>query len=81
MLLSVKAESIVLELAQPLDESAGCRNCRDLLAASAGRFCCTRCAVPSIFPYWDNSAMDGYAVRFADLGKLLSTENQQYSSS
>ncbi|MEG4307585.1 molybdopterin-binding protein [Microcoleus sp. D3_18a_C4] len=65
-MLSVKeAESIVLNLAQPLD-SQGDVETVDLLAAS-GRILAAPVTGSLDFPYWDNSAMDGYAVRFADV--------------
>ncbi|MEG4534629.1 molybdopterin-binding protein [Microcoleus sp. D2_18a_D3] len=67
-MLSVKeAESIVLNLAQPLD-SQGDVETVDLLAAS-GRILAAAVTGSLDFPYWDNSAMDGYAVRFADVEK------------
>ncbi len=65
-MLSVKeAESIVLNLAQPLDSQRDVETV-DLLAAS-GRVLAAPVAGSLDFPYWDNSAMDGYAVRFADV--------------
>lgn len=65
-MLSVKeAESIVLNLAQPLDSQQDVETV-DLLAAS-GRILAARVTSSLDFPYWDNSAMDGYAVRFADV--------------
>ena len=65
-MLSVKeAESIVLNLAQPLDSQQDVETV-DLLAAS-GRILAATVTSSLDFPYWDNSAMDGYAVRFADV--------------
>lgn len=65
-MLSVKeAESIVLNLAQPLDSQRDVETV-DLLAAS-GRILAATVTSSLDFPYWDNSAMDGYAVRFADV--------------
>ena len=65
-MLSVKeAESIVLNLAQPLDSQRDVETV-DLLAAS-GRVLAAPVTGSLDFPYWDNSAMDGYAVRFADV--------------
>ncbi|MEG4043818.1 molybdopterin-binding protein [Microcoleus sp. Pol17_C1] len=65
-MLSVKeAESIVLNLAQPLDSQQDVETV-DLLAAS-GRILAAPVTGSLDFPYWDNSAMDGYAVRFADV--------------
>ncbi|MEG3858327.1 molybdopterin molybdotransferase MoeA [Microcoleus sp. herbarium12] len=65
-MLSVKeAESIVLNLAQPLDSQQDVETV-DLLAAS-GRILAAPVTGSLDFPYWDNSAMDGYAVRFTDV--------------
>lgn len=65
-MLSVKeAESIVLNLVQPLDSQRDVETV-DLLAAS-GRILAAAVTGSLDFPYWDNSAMDGYAVRFADV--------------
>ncbi len=65
-MLSVKeAESIVLNLAQPLDSQRDVETV-DLLAAS-GRILAAPVTGSLDFPYWDNSAMDGYAVRFTDV--------------
>ncbi|MEG3843222.1 gephyrin-like molybdotransferase Glp [Microcoleus sp. herbarium14] len=65
-MLSVKeAESIVLNLAKPLDSQRDVETV-DLLAAS-GRVLAAPVTSSLDFPYWDNSAMDGYAVRFADV--------------
>ncbi|MEG4808962.1 molybdopterin molybdotransferase MoeA [Microcoleus sp. F8-D3] len=65
-MLSVKeAESIVLNLAQPLDSQRDVETV-NLLAAS-GRILAAAVTGSLDFPYWDNSAMDGYAVRFADV--------------
>jgi molybdopterin molybdotransferase len=65
-MLSVKeAESIVLNLAQSLDSHRDVEIV-DLLAAS-GRILAAPVTGSLDFPYWDNSAMDGYAVRFADV--------------
>ncbi|MEZ2227338.1 gephyrin-like molybdotransferase Glp [Microcoleus sp.] len=65
-MLSVKeAEAIVLNFAQPLDNQQDVETV-DLLAAS-GRVLAATVTSSLDFPYWDNSAMDGYAVRFADV--------------
>ncbi|MGB3264803.1 MAG: gephyrin-like molybdotransferase Glp [Microcoleus sp.] len=65
-MLSVKeAESIVLNLAPPPDSQRDVETV-DLLAAS-GRILAASVTSSLDFPYWDNSAMDGYAVRFADV--------------
>lgn len=65
MLSVQEAESIVLNLAQPLDSQRDVETV-DLLAAS-GRILAAPVTGSLDFPYWDNSAMDGYAVRFADV--------------
>ncbi|TAG94056.1 MAG: molybdopterin molybdenumtransferase MoeA [Oscillatoriales cyanobacterium] len=65
MLSVQEAESIVLNLAQPLDSQQDVETL-DLLAAS-GRVLAATVTSSLDFPYWDNSAMDGYAVRFADV--------------
>jgi molybdopterin molybdotransferase len=65
MLSVQEAESIVLNLAQPLDSQRDVETV-DLLAAS-GRILAAPVTSSLDFPYWDNSAMDGYAVRFADV--------------
>jgi len=66
MMLPVKeAESIIMNLVQPLD------NQRDVeivdLFAATGRILATAVRSELNFPHWDNSAMDGYAVRYADV--------------
>jgi len=65
-MLSVKeAESIILDLAETLDSQTDLETI-DLLAAS-GRILAAPVTSSIDFPHWDNSAMDGYAVRFADV--------------
>jgi molybdopterin molybdotransferase len=65
-----QAERIILDLVQPLCETesidllAGCAN--DLSLAT-GRILATAIVSRLDFPHWDNSAMDGYAVKFADV--------------
>jgi molybdopterin molybdotransferase len=65
MLSVQEAESIVLNLAQPLESQRDVETV-DLLAAS-GRILAAPVTSSLDFPYWDNSAMDGYAVRFTDV--------------
>ncbi len=67
-----QAESIILNLVQPLDSDRDVEIV-DLLTAS-GRTLATPITSKLDFPHWDNSAMDGYAVRFADV-KDCSPEN------
>jgi len=65
-MLSVKqAETLILDLVQPLNQEADQEHL-DLLAAG-GRILATDITGTKDFPYWDNSAMDGYAVRYADV--------------
>ncbi|NCJ07029.1 molybdopterin molybdenumtransferase MoeA [Synechococcales cyanobacterium C] len=65
-MLSVQvAEAKILALSHPLDATLDIERV-DLLAAH-GRILATDIRGDLDFPYWDNSAMDGYAVRQADL--------------
>ena len=65
MLLASQAETIILDLVQPLDQQ------RDVevvnLTEARERILAAPVTSNLDFPYWDNSAMDGYAVRFADV--------------
>ncbi|MDY7003625.1 MAG: molybdopterin molybdotransferase MoeA [Cyanobacteriota bacterium] len=67
-----QAESIILNLVQPLDTQRDVEKL-DLLSAS-GRILATPVTSKLDFPHWDNSAMDGYAVKFTDV-KDSSPEN------
>lgn len=67
-----QAESIILNLVQPLNTQRDVEKV-DLLTAS-GRILATPVTSKLDFPHWDNSAMDGYAVKFADV-KNSSPEN------
>ncbi len=64
MLTVDQADAAILDLVQPLAE--GDRETVPLLAA-AGRILATPVISPLDFPHWDNSAMDGYAVRYTDV--------------
>jgi molybdopterin molybdotransferase len=65
-MLSVhEAESIILKRVQPLDASVD-QAITSLLQAHQ-RILARDITSPLDFPYWDNSAMDGYAVRYADI--------------
>ncbi|MHC5723237.1 MAG: molybdopterin molybdotransferase MoeA [Nostoc sp.] len=65
-MLSVSdAEAIILNLVQPLDDQRD-TEVVDLLAADS-RILATPVTSPLDFPHWDNSAMDGYAVRYEDV--------------
>jgi molybdopterin molybdotransferase len=64
MLAARNAEEMILELVHPLTEQDA--ETVDLLAAR-GRILADEIASPLDFPHWDNSAMDGYAVRYDDV--------------
>ncbi|MBD2506676.1 molybdopterin molybdotransferase MoeA [Nostoc muscorum FACHB-395] len=59
------AQAIILNLVQPLDCQRD-TEVVDLLAADS-RILATPVTSPLDFPHWDNSAMDGYAVRYEDV--------------
>lgn len=65
MLPAQEAESIILNAVHSLT-SAGDREWVDLQAA-LGRILAAPVTGDQDFPYWDNSAMDGYAVRYEDV--------------
>jgi molybdopterin molybdotransferase len=65
-MLSVSdAEATILNLVQPLDHQRD-TEIVDLLAADS-RILATPVTSLLDFPHWDNSAMDGYAVRYEDV--------------
>ncbi|MEH2116474.1 molybdopterin molybdotransferase MoeA [Nostoc sp.] len=65
-MLSVSdAEAIILNLVQPLDRQRD-TEVVDLFTADS-RILATAVTSPLDFPHWDNSAMDGYAVRYEDV--------------
>ncbi|NWF59389.1 MAG: molybdopterin molybdotransferase MoeA [Fischerella sp.] len=65
-MFSVKAaEAIVFNLVQPLDRQRD-TEVVDLLAAHS-RILASPVSSQLDFPHWDNSAMDGYAVRYTDV--------------
>ncbi|WP_193197450.1 gephyrin-like molybdotransferase Glp [Nostoc sp. MG11] len=65
-MLSVNdAEAIILNLVQPLDAQRDIEVV-DLLTADS-RILATPVTSSLDFPHWDNSAMDGYAVRYEDV--------------
>ena len=64
MLLVDDAETIIFNLVQPLDRQDS--EVVDLLAAT-GRILAAPVVSQLDFPHWDNSAMDGYAVRYEDV--------------
>lgn len=65
MLTVQEAEAIIFKLVQPFDSE------RDIefvdLKSSLNRILAKSIASKLDFPHWDNSAMDGYAVRFEDV--------------
>ncbi len=65
MLPVKQAESIILDLVQPLDGQKDTEIVN--LDAALGRILAAPVTSKLDFPHWDNSAMDGYAVRFADV--------------
>jgi molybdopterin molybdotransferase len=62
MLPVSQAEQIILDLVRPVNATESI----DLTLAT-GRILATAIASRLDFPHWDNSAMDGYAVKFADV--------------
>ena len=62
MLPVAQAEQMILDLVQPLRETEPV----DLTLAT-GRILANSIESKLDFPHWDNSAMDGYAVKFADV--------------
>ncbi|GAA6623104.1 gephyrin-like molybdotransferase Glp [Scytonema sp. NUACC26] len=65
-MLSVSdAEATILQLVQPLDSFIN-TEVIDLFAAN-GRILASPVTSQLDFPHWDNSAMDGYAVRYEDV--------------
>jgi molybdopterin molybdotransferase len=65
MLPAKEAESIVLSLVQPFDQRLDAEVVD--LSAATGRILASPVTSELDFPHWDNSAMDGYAVRYADV--------------
>jgi molybdopterin molybdotransferase len=65
MLLVTEAEAIILNLVQPLDRQQD-QEVVNLLAADS-RILASPVTSQLDFPHWDNSAMDGYAVRYDDV--------------
>jgi molybdopterin molybdotransferase len=71
MLSATAASEIILNLVQPLTQE------RDQewveLAQAGGRVLASAVTSERDFPYWDNSAMDGYAVYHADIATCHAT--------
>lgn len=72
MITAKEAEAKILEFVQPLQQERDGETV-DLLTAS-GRILASPVTSSLDFPHWDNSAMDGYAVQFADVAES-SSEN------
>ncbi|MEM6714436.1 MAG: molybdopterin molybdenumtransferase MoeA, partial [Cyanobacteria bacterium P01_C01_bin.147] len=65
------AEAQILNLVVPLDSR---RDCETLtLLQAPGRILSESVVSPIDFPHWDNSAMDGYAVRYEDIRQATAT--------
>jgi molybdopterin molybdotransferase len=62
MLSVADAEHLIFAAVHPLTDSEGVR-----LPEATGRILATAVRSQLDFPHWDNSAMDGYAVRFEDV--------------
>lgn len=60
-----QAEQLILDLVQPLDPVQDGETLS--LLDAVGRILAEPIASSLDFPHWDNSAMDGYAVRYADV--------------
>ncbi len=65
MLPAIEAEAIILDLVQPFDSQQD-TEIVDLETAN-GRVLATAIEGKLDIPHWDNSAMDGYAVRYEDV--------------
>lgn len=65
MLPVKQAESIILDLVQPLDSQLDTEVID--LSSATNRILASSVTSQLDFPHWDNSAMDGYAVRYPDV--------------
>ncbi|MEM8809763.1 MAG: gephyrin-like molybdotransferase Glp [Cyanobacteria bacterium P01_G01_bin.38] len=65
MLPATEAENLILNLVTPLDSRIDQETVA--LAAAHGRILAATVTSQLDFPHWDNSAMDGYAVRYEDV--------------
>lgn len=65
MLPAVQAEQQILDLISPLDAQLDRETVA--LGQALGRILATSITSKLDFPHWDNSAMDGYAVRYEDV--------------
>ncbi len=64
MISSQEAQSIILQLVDVLNDTETIS-----LDEATGRILAQPITSPYDFPYWDNSAMDGYGVRFEDVSQ------------
>jgi molybdopterin molybdotransferase len=67
-----EAEAIILGCIQPFNVIGDTESIK--LDRVSGRILSQPVASRLDFPHWDNSAMDGYAVRFADVAQACETE-------
>ena len=67
MVPAAEAEALILSLITPLDGSDALETVA--LGAAAGRILAQPVTGALDMPHWDNSAMDGYAVRYADVAQ------------
>ncbi|MDB9529096.1 molybdopterin molybdotransferase MoeA [Oscillatoria sp. CS-180] len=65
------AEAQILDLVVPLDSRRDCETVS--LLQATGRILSESVISPLDFPHWDNSAMDGYAVRYEDVSTASET--------
>jgi molybdopterin molybdotransferase len=65
MLPAQEAEALILRLVQPLHSQHDCEVVE--LHSACGRVLAAPVTGAIDFPHWDNSAMDGYAVRYEDV--------------
>jgi molybdopterin molybdotransferase len=65
MILANEAETIILNLVRPFNPRQDTEVVK--LENATGRILAKAIASKIDFPYWDNSAMDGYAVRYQDV--------------
>jgi molybdopterin molybdotransferase len=72
MISASDAELLILSLVQPLDSDRDTEQVS--LLNAAGRILARTIISNLDFPHWDNSAMDGYAVRYTDVERC-SAEN------
>jgi molybdopterin molybdotransferase len=71
MLPAHQAEALILDLTHPFDPQQD-MEMLDLLSAT-GRILAQPVSSQLDFPHWDNSAMDGYAVRYVDVQTCSAT--------